>query len=155
MKKVERICQQFRAVNWWVWVGIGFVLLVLVVRVVGNGGETTQGTVDEQQEDADYGRERAIDYFSEGFTFLALEYGIRLDKDVVRAMLSDDETVFADMGVGYFLAFTFFAWWDSPSDKADTVRDALLEAGEVPSEAMQRLADRVAAYQRTVRPQQE
>ena len=70
-------------------------------------------------------------------------------------MLSDDETVFADMGVGYFLAFTFFAWWDSPSDKADTVRDALLEAGEVPSEAMQRLADRVAAYQRTVGPQQE
>ena len=43
---------------------------------------------DEQREDvvADHGRERAIAYLSQGFTYLALEYGIRLDEDAVRAM---------------------------------------------------------------------
>ena len=126
-------------------------LLFVVILVVAGGDETTQGPGDEQEDVVDdYGRERALDYISEGITFLALEYGIRLDVDVVRAMFSDDETLFADMGGGELLAFALFGWLDSPSEKADTVRDVLLEAGEVPSEVMQRIADRVAAYERKI-----
>ena len=140
---------KIQAVKWWVWVGLGFVVLIIVGQVGGGGAESPQEKVEAEQGDviANHGRERAIAYFSEGVTLLALEYGIRLDEDVVRAMMSDDETAFTDMGAGDFLVLTFFDWWDSPSDKADMVRDALLESGTIPSEATQRFADRVAAYQ--------
>ena len=149
------ILQQLRAVPWWGWVGIGIIVLALVGQAAGGGGETTPRAVDEQQEDVvgEYGRERAIDYISEGMTFLALEYGIRIDKDVLKSMLSDDETAFVDIGGGEILAFTLFDWWHSPSDKADAIRDVLLEAGEVPREFMQKVADVVAAHQGTVGPE--
>ncbi len=135
---------EIRAVKWCIWMGLGFVVLIIVSQVGEGGAAEPKEDVEAGQENviSDFGRERAVAYLSEGVTLLALEYGIRLDEDVVGAML-DDKATDTDMGAGSVLALTFFDWWHSPSDKAD----ALLESGEVPSEAMQRFADRVAVYQ--------
>ena len=135
---------EIRAVKWCIWMGLGFVVLIIVSQVGEGGAAAPKEEVEAGQENviSDFGRERAVAYLSEGVTLLALEYGIRLDEDVVGAML-DDKATDTDMGAGSVLALTFSDWWHSPSDKAD----ALLESREVPSEAMQRFADRVAVYQ--------
>ena len=98
--------------KWWVWVSLGFVFFTIVGTMIPDGQAA---------------REKAIAYYSEGVTILALEYGIRLDEDVVQAMWLDDETLFPDMGGGKFFKFTFFDWWKSPAEKAHVVRDSILE----------------------------
>ena len=130
--------------KWWFWVGLG----VVALSIVGAMAPEEQATApDKEQELGEAAREKAIAYFSEGMTILALEYGIRLDEDAVRSMMLENEALLADMGSGSFLLFTVADWWDSPADKGRFMKDSILENGDVPSEVVQVWADRVAAYQ--------
>ena len=127
---------------------IGIVLgIVLVINAVWAGYEWVKAEAQEaeaQEETiADQGRERALDYYAEGVTVLALEYGIRLDEREVRDLL-DDKEFGREIGSGLAMGIIFWDWWDSPADKARTVKDAILEDGNVPSEVMQSFADRLA-----------
>ncbi len=154
MDKLSEFLYWLQGIKWWVWAGIGLIVLVLILQA---GDGSTRETVNEGQSGgdsvADDSRQRVIEYVSEALTFLSLEYGIRLDEETLRSMLSEDETAFTDLGAGEWLTFTFLDWWDSPSDKADRIRDLLLEDGQVPKEAMQNLADRLATYKRTAVPE--
>lgn len=112
-----------------------FIGVVLVIDAARVDDEPTVKAEAEEETIADLGRERALDYYAEGFTVLALEYGIRLDEREVRALL-DDVELWREIGDGLAMGIIFLDWWDSPADRARTVKDALLERGDVPSEFM-------------------
>ena len=126
----------------WCW----WILFVVVIVGVGSCFARDAVTSVEDGEEITYGRDLR-DYFAESVHFLALEYGIRIDESAVRAMLED-----VDVGEDLSGKDAFLFWaatlGDSPSEKADWLRDVILQDGDVPSEEMQKWADKVEAYQK-------
>ena len=94
-------------------------------------------------EEPTYGRHMK-DYLAEGIHYLALEHGVEIDYEALRAMLEDrDSTISGGSAFGFWVA----TLGDSPSAKADTVRDYILEDGDTPSEWIDNMSDKLKIYQ--------
>ena len=130
----------------WGWIGLALVGLLLL-GALGALGEEESSTNTDDDVVADYTREKAVSYMADAFRFLALEYGHRLNEDSVKEMLAEALEDYEPEGWDY--GVILLDWWDTPAEKADTLRSALLEEGQVPEEAMANFANKVEEWETT------
>ena len=133
--------------RWALWGGCILLVVVVIeiVRVMAYAEPGEQSRADEY----------VISEVVTGVVRLGLEYGIEIDGDAAKQMLSASESQQdADAEVlGMFyrgVIGVLYGWISSPEELANDLKQTMLDDGLVPSEEVRKLAESVEAF--TERP---